>query len=171
MAGGVGWGMQKTILMIVAVALVGCASFDPMLVHTEDMDEALSLARAQGKVVLADFTGSDWCPPCQMLHHQVFETEAFKEFAADKLVFLTLDFPKFKPQDPKVTEANEKLSEKFKVEGYPTVILLDVDGKEFFRPDLEDVIVETDKSFKFVPEKFNEVLKKAIALPKCRISH
>ena len=171
MAGGVGWGMQKTILMIVAVALVGCASFDPMLVHTEDMDEALSLARAQGKVVLVDFTGSDWCPPCQMLRHKVFETRAFKEFAADKLVFLTLDFPRFKPQDPKVTEANEKLSEKFKVEGYPTVILLDVDGKEFFRPDLEDAIVETDESFKFVPEKFNEVLKKAIALPKCRISH
>ena len=138
------------------------------LVHTEDMDEALSLARAQGKVVLVDFTGSDWCSPCIMLHHQVLETEVFKEFAADKMVLLTLDYPRIKPQDPKVKEANEKLMEKFKIESFPTVILLDADGKEFFRPDIEDAIVETDDGFEFSPEKFNEVLKKAIALPNAK---
>lgn len=80
-----------------------------------------------------DFTGSDWCPPCKALHKNVLTKPEFEAYARTNLVLVEVDFPNQKPQSEALKKANEALQAKFKVDGYPTVILLDAEGKELYR--------------------------------------
>lgn len=98
-----------------------------------DLPKAQAQAKAEKKLVLLDFTGSDWCPPCKNLHKTVLTSPEFTAFAKDNLVLVELDFPRSKPQSAELKAANRKLSEKFNIEGYPTVIVLDASGKEVFK--------------------------------------
>ena len=98
-----------------------------------DLPKALEQAKSEKKMVLIDFTGSDWCPPCKNLHKTVLLSEDFAKFAKDNLVLVELDFPKSKPQSDELKAANKELSKKYGIRGYPTIIVLDGEGKELFR--------------------------------------
>ena len=98
-----------------------------------DVPKAMEQAKSQKKLVLLDFTGSDWCPPCKALHKNVLTSEEFSKFAKDNLVLVDLDFPKAKPQSDELKAANKELSKKYGIKGFPTIIVLDADGKELFR--------------------------------------
>jgi thioredoxin-related protein len=121
--------MKRLILSVVAsLAFVGaCAAEGPWLT---DYSAALTKAKQEGKLVLLDFTGSDWCPPCKALHKNVLSTDEFLEFAKKNLVLVELDFPRKKPQSAELKKANRELAEKFEIEGYPTIIILDGAGKQ-----------------------------------------
>lgn len=105
-----------------------------------DVDAAIALAKKDGKSVMLEFTGSDWCPPCIMMGKKVFSQDKFVEAASKDFVLVHLDFPQ---GDKELAEKNQPLAEKYKIEGFPTVILLDAEGKEFDRffasayPDIE----------------------------------
>ena len=99
----------------------------------ENFDEAQKLALSQKKHVLVDFTGSDWCGYCIRLDRDVFAKPDFKEFGEKNLILLEVDFPKGKPQPPELVKQNESLGRKFRVEGYPTLVLLNPEGKEVKR--------------------------------------
>jgi protein disulfide-isomerase len=90
--------------------------------------EALAQAKKENKLVLLDFTGSDWCLPCQKLAKNVFSTSEFAGYAQTNLVLVELDFPLAKKQSPELIAANSALQEKYHVDGQPTVILLKPDG-------------------------------------------
>ena len=96
-----------------------------------DLDAAKAQGVKENKPVLVDFTGSDWCPPCKALHKNVFES---KEFAAvaSKYVLVELDYPRNKPQEPKLKAKNAELSKKFDISGFPTVLLIDAKSGEVF---------------------------------------
>jgi len=100
------------------------------LTWSTDLPKALQQAKAEKKDVLLDFTGSDWCPPCKALHKNVLVSKEFEDYAEKNLVLVVLDFPNSKPQSDDLKKANAALSEKFGIEGYPTLILLDADGKQ-----------------------------------------
>jgi protein disulfide-isomerase len=67
------------------------------------------------------------------LDSEVFSQPEFKEYASKNLVLLLLDFPRRKPQSQSVTRQNESLAREFSVEGFPTVLILDAQGKELAR--------------------------------------
>lgn len=118
------------------LTLIGCIQPGGTHVHGDwgtDLPTALAKAKEDGKLVLLDFTGSDWCPPCRMLHDKVLSTQPFVDYAKDKLVLVELDFPREKKQAPALAEANDALSKQFEIEGFPTLILLDNNGKELAR--------------------------------------
>ncbi|PWU10016.1 MAG: thioredoxin family protein [Verrucomicrobia bacterium] len=94
-----------------------------------DYQKALAQARAQHKKVLLNFTGSDWCGWCIKLKKEAFDQPAFKTFAEKNLVLVDVDFPRSKPQSEALKKQNNDLQTKYKVEGYPTLILLDSQGK------------------------------------------
>lgn len=98
-----------------------------------DYDQALALSKSSGKPLFMDFTGSDWCPGCKLLKTEVFESPEFAAWAARSVILLELDFPRNKPQPAKEVEQNLKLNEKYLVEGFPTVIIVGIDGKELVR--------------------------------------
>jgi protein disulfide-isomerase len=98
-----------------------------------DLNAAITQAGAESKIVLLDFTGSDWCGPCMQLHKQVFAQPEFEAYAQSNLVFLAIDFP-MKYRLPEETAAtNNFLAEKFDVHGFPTLIALNGHGKEIWR--------------------------------------
>ncbi|MEN6444685.1 MAG: thioredoxin family protein [Candidatus Cloacimonas sp.] len=98
-----------------------------------DWDQALSMAKKLNHPILVDFTGSDWCIWCQKLEGEVFSKDKFKDYAKSNLILLKLDFPRSIPQTDEVKKANQEKMKEFNVEGYPTVVLLNTEGKEIAR--------------------------------------
>ena len=79
---------------------------------------------------MLDFTGSDWCGWCIKLNKEVFSQPDFAEYAKKNLVLVEVDFPRQKEQTDAQKKANQALQEKYKVEGYPTIVVLDAEGKK-----------------------------------------
>jgi protein disulfide-isomerase len=100
-----------------------------------DLTQALTRAKAEKKLVLMDFTGSDWCEPCQLLEKAILDQPEFAAYASTNLVLLQADFPLKKPQTDTLKAANQALAQKFKVEGYPTLIALKSDGTAAWRQE------------------------------------
>jgi len=94
-----------------------------------DLPTALAKAKAENKSVLIDFTGSDWCGWCMRLKKEVFDQPEFAAYAEKKLILVELDFPNKKRQSAELKAANAKLAQKYNVKGFPTIYILDADGK------------------------------------------
>ena len=88
-----------------------------------DFKAAFVEAREEGKNVLVDFTGSDWCGWCIKLDKEVFSKDAFKKYAEDKLVLVEIDFPRKKQQSKELVEQNKKLADKYGIRGFPTILI------------------------------------------------
>ena len=98
-----------------------------------DYKAGLAQAAKEDKMVLLNFTGSDWCGWCIKLVKDTFSKPEFQKFADKNLVLVELDFPNGKPQSAEVKAQNEKLSKEYGVEGFPTLVLLNSKGKEVAR--------------------------------------
>jgi len=98
-----------------------------------DLSKAQAKAKAEKKMVLVDFTGSDWCPPCKALHKNVLSSPEFLSYAKENLVLVEIDFPRTKPQSDELKKANKELAKKHDIDGYPTVIVFDSNGKELLK--------------------------------------
>lgn len=124
------------VAAVTLALLAGCGTPEepagPMTWLT-DLPKAMQQAKAEKKLVLIDFTGSDWCQPCMLLKKNVLATKKFQEYADKKLVLVEVDFPQSHPLPDSLKLANQALAEKYKVQGYPTVILMDAEGKELNR--------------------------------------
>ena len=96
----------------------------------DDYDKALAKAKAENKMVVLDFTGSDWCGWCMKLDKEVFSKKEFKDYAKENLVLVEVDFPRGKQQSKKLKEQNEKLKNEHSVRGYPTIIVLNSEGQK-----------------------------------------
>jgi len=109
----------------------------------EDYDVAKAKAQAQGKDLLIDFTGSDWCIWCIRLEQGIFSKEFFKKQAPADFVFLKLDFPNKKKQSKELMAQNKRLSDEFSQKhgfrGFPTIYLADHNGKPYGQTGYEDV--------------------------------
>lgn len=95
---------------------------------TEDFEGAKKTAASEGKDMLLDFTGSDWCSWCIKLKEEVFVKDAFKSYANENFVLVELDYPNNKKQPKEIVEQNEKLKDFYKIQGYPTILLTDAKG-------------------------------------------
>jgi thioredoxin-related protein len=96
-----------------------------------DYEQALAAAKAAKKCVLLNFTGSDWCGPCIQMKKVVFSKEAFLNYAQTNLILVEIDYPRRKALPEEVTKQNERLLHQYGIDrsGFPTVILLNPDGK------------------------------------------
>lgn len=122
--------MKKLIL---TVALFGFVFSLFSAEWLTDLNKALDQAKKEKKVVLIDFTGSDWCGWCIKFKKEVLSTDEFAKYAEKNLVLVELDFPAKKAQPEELKKANEALKQKYDVKGFPTFILLNADGKEIGR--------------------------------------
>ncbi len=95
-----------------------------------DVPTAMDKARRENKIVMLDFTGSDWCGWCQRLKREVFDQPEFVAFAQENLVMVEVDFPHNKPQNPEQQSANRELAERYHIEGFPTLIYLNAVGQQ-----------------------------------------
>lgn len=91
-----------------------------------DMEEAYTISQKEGKPILVNFTGSDWCGWCKKLDADVFRKPEFQEWAKKNVVLLELDFPRRKQLPQKYREQNAALGNAMRVTGYPTVYLMEM---------------------------------------------
>jgi len=88
----------------------------------QDLEGALAKAKAEKKLVLVDIY-ADWCAQCKELDEKTWPDAALKQWIAQNAVAIRID-----------TDARRKdLAEKLQIRSYPTVILLDAEGRELRR--------------------------------------
>lgn len=136
--------------LTIGVAALSTSAFGSTLEGwSTDLEKALVKAKAENKSVLVEFTGSDWCPPCIAMRKNVFSKKEFVTAASKKFILVELDFPK---GDNELKKKNQPFAEQYKIEGFPTVVLLGPDGKEFTRffasqfPKTEDFLKHLDEA-------------------------
>jgi thioredoxin-related protein len=118
--------MKLLLLSLYAVFLLPFADW------STDFDKAKTTAKQEQKLILLNFSGSDWCVPCIKMKKEIFESPDFSQFADNKLVLLKADFPRLKKNKlaAKQVKHNEQLAEKYNPKGaFPFTVLLDADGK------------------------------------------
>jgi len=125
--------ISATSLLLGTLAVLATPSFADDVLWQQDFDAAAALARSQGKDLLVDFTGSDWCGWCIKLHEEVFDFEEFQSAAVKDFVLVSLDFPRKDENKAKVPnpERNQELMDKYGVRGFPTILLMNPDGEVY----------------------------------------
>lgn len=134
---------------------------------TTNFEAAKAQAAKEGKEILVDFTGSDWCRFCVQLKKEVFSTPEFEAAAPKKFILVELDFPKRTPIAPELKAQNDKLQKEFGIGGYPTIMLLDGKGfpyaKTGYQPGGPEAYLKHLGELQAVREKRDAAWKKADA--------
>ena len=118
-----------------AVSLV-CASFARAeSAWLNDYKKAQEEAKANKKLLLLNFTGSDWCGWCIKIDKEIWSQPQFKDYARDNLVLVELDFPRRKDQPVEVKKQNLQLAQQYEVLGFPTIVVLNSNGEKLWQFD------------------------------------
>lgn len=115
----------KTLAFTFTVAIAPAFAAEGWL---NNIDKGIEQAKKDNKLVLVEFTGSDWCPPCKALKKDVFPSPEFQKIADKSLVLVELDFPRQKEISDEQKKYNGEMAKKYAITGYPTVYLLNNEG-------------------------------------------
>jgi protein disulfide-isomerase len=123
------------LVLLIGIILSGCDQ--PAVAQEEeagfwmtDYDAALKKAAEENKYVLVNISGHEWCGWCIRLENEVFSKPDFKEYAEENLVAVLLDFARSgEATAEEHAEQHEALLKKFGVRGFPTVLILNPQGK------------------------------------------
>lgn len=118
-----------------------------------DFDKAKEKARQEHKLILLNFSGSDWCIPCIRLHKEILGHAAFTRYADTALVLVNADFPRLKKNQLSKDrqKQNESLADRYNPKGsFPLTLLLDEEGR---------VLRTWDGYPELAPEAFTAQLK------------
>ena len=97
----------------------GQQALDATKLDFRQLDKALVKAKAENKPVLADFSAI-WCPTCRAMHVTVFTDPAVKAAIESGYVLSRIDYES--PEAP-------AFMAKYGVSGFPTLLVLNGDGK------------------------------------------
>lgn len=113
---------------------VACAVETAVPFRTVSFEDAKQAAAQEGKLVFIDFY-TTWCEPCKRLDAVTWTDPAVGKLVGEKTVALRLDAEK----------EGRELARRYKIEAYPTLLLLKADGTE------QDRIVGFSEPAKFIP--------------------
>ena len=84
---------SRTLMILAATVALAGSAFAAKGWQT-DFEKAKQLAVKQGRPILVDFSGSDWCHWCIKLDKEVLSQKPFQEYAKQNLVLFLADFPR-----------------------------------------------------------------------------
>lgn len=119
-------GMRPFSVLIAGILLASITGWET------DFENAKEKAGKEHKLILLNFSGSDWCGPCIRLHKEIFGAAAFENFAETNLVLVNADFPRLKKNQLSKDQQrkNDKLADQYNPQGnFPYTVLLDAEGK------------------------------------------
>ncbi|MHB8207837.1 thioredoxin family protein [Mucilaginibacter sp.] len=97
-----------------------------------DFNAAQKEASQEHKLIMINFSGSDWCGPCIRLRKEILESSTFESYASDHLILVRADFPRQKKNQlsKEQIKLNEALADKYNPDGkFPYTLLVDENGK------------------------------------------
>ena len=97
---------------------------------SEDFPAAQVRASDEKKQLLVNFSGSDWSAPCITFRKNILNSSVFLAFAKSRFVLVNVDFPRNRPQSDNQKLANQILTQKYIVNDFPTVLILEANGTE-----------------------------------------
>jgi thioredoxin-related protein len=112
--------------------LFSAMTFSTPLDWATDFEKAKKDAAQSQKLILLNFSGSDWCVPCIKMKKEIFESGTFTQYAPSNLLLVKADFPRLKKNklSKQQTKQNEALAERYNPQGaFPFTVLLDANGK------------------------------------------
>ena len=113
------------------LAVAGCGT---QTVTWHETLEAAQIEAAKNKTsILVNFTGSDWCSWCKKLAAEVFDTPEFAAAVNKRYTLVKLDYPRTIELPEATKQYNQGILTRFGVEGFPTILLLDANGKAWAR--------------------------------------
>lgn len=98
-----------------------------------NFETAKKKAALEKKDMLLFFSGSDWCHWCQKLDKEVFNQDKFAQEAEKDFILVNFDFPRKKELAKSIKEQNQQMQKEYGIQGFPTVILTDAEGKPYAR--------------------------------------
>ena len=119
---------------LIYTALLGCTVAMVAPAHAAegwltDLPAAMRKAEAEKKLLLVDFTGSDWCSACIHLRRNVLDNPGFRAYADEHFVLMEVDLPRHKSFDPALRARNEAIAARYHVAAYPTIMVLTPQGR------------------------------------------
>lgn len=126
------WGLLLWPLLIGAVVFMQWPMLKGMYYKTTNaqapasavawrtgFDAALAESAKTGKPVLVDFTAS-WCPPCQVMKHEVWPDGQVASAVNERYVPVLVDV-----DNPE----NAKVAERYGIRSIPTLVIVDAEGR------------------------------------------
>ena len=149
-------GRRQLIKWTLIVVLVFCAYLGNTYVQSylgkqalqatgltlNTLDQALVEAQRSNKMVLADMSAI-WCPTCRKLDKLVFSDNDVQAIIEQGFVFARIEYE---------SKQGEEFMQKYRVRGFPTLLILDSDGEKL-----------TQLPLTFEPQEFVEILTQIIA--------
>lgn len=118
---------MKLLFVFLTALLIG-----PSIPWIGDFKEATDEATKSHKLIVINFSGSDWCGPCIRLRKEILESSTFENYAPNHLVLVRADFPRQKKNQlsKEQIKLNEALADKYNPDGiFPYTLLVDEHGK------------------------------------------
>jgi protein disulfide-isomerase len=122
--------MKQFIITVASIVAISAAAMAAESGWLTDYEAAKKQAKEENKPILINFTGTDWCGWCIKIEKEIFSKEEFKAYAKENLILMEVDFPEKKKQNDELKAQNKKLDKEFKIEGYPTIFLIDAEGEK-----------------------------------------
>jgi len=117
--------MKTVKMMLILLCLISVESlFGAGKGWLTDFNTAKKEAAEKNLPIFIYFSGSDWCRYCIRLDAEVFSKKEFKKYIKDNFIPLMIDFPMKTKLAPELKKQNDELAEKYRVQGFPTVIIL-----------------------------------------------
>ncbi|MBR4309403.1 MAG: thioredoxin family protein [Akkermansia sp.] len=114
-------------------ALATTAIVAPAQAATEwmtDFEAAQAKATAEGKALLVNFTGSDWCGWCVQLKKELLNTPQFSDYIATRFIAVEVDVPNNASRvggEEKLMK-NRELCRRFSITVFPSVVAMTPSG-------------------------------------------
>ena len=130
-----------------------------------NFEAAAQRAEREGKLLLVEFTGSDWCGACMQMHRSVLDKPEFADGIRPGFIPVCLDYPRKTEQAAELKKQNNELARRYAIQGFPTLLVLTPAGElcggfAGCRTRVQDVLDILDEA-----RRSADKLKKSASLP------
>src|SRR5246127_4430697 len=92
-----------------------------------------AMAKSTNRPLLLAFLGTDWSISSLKLDREVFDQAELSDNSKYNFLLCKLHFYQTQERSPETIRQNEELAMKYKVQEFPTVVVLSADGREIGR--------------------------------------
>jgi protein disulfide-isomerase len=129
--------MKATFRAFCLVCFVAVVCIQPMLSCDVSDDtnfpRSAELAKSTNRPLLLAFLGTDWSISSLKLDREVFDQAELSDNSKYNFLLCKLHFYQTQERSPETIRQNEELATKYKVQEFPTVVVLGADGREIGR--------------------------------------